>query len=88
MTISRLARTRLIKRFSEGNFHSLRSAIAISGRIGLRGGGILGWRGARGTDLYDREVMSVGLLIGVGVALVAGSWTSLRCIGPLYPQPR
>jgi len=78
MPASRLARTGLIKRFTEGNFHSLRSAFAISERIGLRGGAMLVLLGAKGTDSYDREVVAVGLLIGAGVALVAGSWTSLR----------
>ena len=87
MPASRLARTGLIKRFTEGNFHSLRSAFAISERIGLRGGA-LGRLGAGCADLAGIAVVSGGLLTGAGVALVAGSWTSLRCIGPLYPQPR
>jgi hypothetical protein len=44
--------------------------------------------GDRGADLDDLEMVSIRLLAGAGVALAAGAWTSLRCIGPLYPQPR
>ena len=71
MQTSRLASTGLIKRLSGEKSRSLRSAFAISERIGLRGGAMLVLLGARGTDLDDREMVAAGLLTGAGVALIA-----------------
>jgi hypothetical protein len=68
MTASRLAKTGLTKRFSEGNSHSLRSVFAISERIGLCGGELI-WLGAWYAGLAGVAVVSGGLLTGAGVAL-------------------
>lgn len=78
---SRIART--IPILFQFGFHGP----SISCSIGLCGG-VLCWLGAGVTDLYDREVVSVGLLIDAEVALIAGCRFSIRCIDPLYPQPR
>jgi hypothetical protein len=78
MTVSRLAKTGLTKRFSEGNSHSLRSVFAISERIGLCGGALIRL-GAGCADLAGVAVMSGGLLTGAGVALAAGF-----CVGKRF----
>jgi hypothetical protein len=80
MTVSRLARTGLTKRLSGGNSHSLRSVLAISERIGLRGGALIRL-GAGCADLAGVAVVSGGLLTGIGVELAAGFCLSKRFLG-------
>jgi hypothetical protein len=74
--VSRLARTGLTKRLSGGSSQSLRSAFAISERIGLRGGAlILSGTGCAG--LTGVAVMSGCLLTG-GVVL------AVFCVGKRF----